>query len=58
MQQMMEEEEASQGTKKKAKKPKFKSKAKNKFLASGKLKIEGDIMKSQLLEKLFSFGKK
>ena len=25
---------------------------------SGKLKIEGDIMKSQLLEKLFSFGKK
>jgi putative sterol carrier protein len=24
---------------------------------SGKLKIEGDIMKSQLLEKLFSFGK-
>ena len=25
---------------------------------SGKLKIEGDIMKSQLIEKLFSFGKK
>jgi 3-hydroxy-3-methylglutaryl CoA synthase/NAD(P)-dependent dehydrogenase (short-subunit alcohol dehydrogenase family)/putative sterol carrier protein len=25
---------------------------------SGKLKIEGDIMKSQLLEKLFTFGKK
>ena len=25
---------------------------------SGKLKIEGDIMKSQLLEKLFAFGKK
>ena len=24
---------------------------------SGKLKIEGDIMKSQLLEKLFAFGK-
>ncbi|MDH4011813.1 MAG: SCP2 sterol-binding domain-containing protein, partial [Desulfobacterales bacterium] len=24
---------------------------------SGKLKIEGDIMKSQLLEKLFTFGK-
>jgi putative sterol carrier protein len=25
---------------------------------SGKLKIEGDIMKSQLLEELFRFGKK
>jgi putative sterol carrier protein len=24
---------------------------------SGKLKIEGDIIKSQLLEKLFTFGK-